>query len=91
MRLRWGLSEGIPGGPTYRAPYGANNPHDKTDDIIDGIVDAFDHIIIVLNFGCFTHDMIVKLVPQLFQCMTRTFCATTAILVTKIHNFCHQV
>ena len=24
MRLRWGLSERIPGGPTYRAPYGAN-------------------------------------------------------------------
>ena len=27
MRLRWGLSERIPCGPTYRAPYGANNNH----------------------------------------------------------------
>ena len=25
MRLRWGLSERSPGGPRYRAPYGANN------------------------------------------------------------------
>ena len=25
MRLRWGLSERSPGGPKYRAPYGANN------------------------------------------------------------------
>ena len=25
MRLRWGLSERYPGGPRYRAPYGANN------------------------------------------------------------------
>ena len=25
MRLRWGLSERSPGGPKYRAPYGAKN------------------------------------------------------------------
>ena len=25
MRLRWGLSERSPGGPRYRAPYGAKN------------------------------------------------------------------
>ena len=36
MRLRWGLSERYPGGPRYRAPYGANKSGDDNEND-DGI------------------------------------------------------